>query len=127
MKSLAIRLVIVIVVIFTALPGCEPAEPVVMSAGAAEAVITPTKDADAIHDDLFVRALVVSDGNERIAILTADLIVIGRGTAADIRTKIHEATGIAEANIIINASHTHNTRPRSGEALPGRAWAGTNG
>ena len=95
MKSLAAPLLIVIVVICTALAGCEPAEPAAMSAGAGKAVITPTKDADAIHDDLFVRALVVSDGRDRIAILTADLIVVSQGAAKDIRSRIHEATGPA--------------------------------
>ena len=127
MRPLIAPFLTIVVVACTALTGCEPAEPVTMSAGAAETVITPTKDADAIHDDLFVRALIVSDGHDRIAILTADLIVVGRAAAKDIRAKIHEATGIAEANIIINASHTHNTRPRSGggdtwEGLPWHEW-----
>ncbi len=127
MKSQIVLSLVLIAIACTALTGCEPAAPVVMSAGAAEAVITPTKDPSAIHDDLYVRAVVVSDGQERIAILTADLIVIGRETAADIRAKVHEATGIDEANIIINASHTHNTRPRSGggatwEGLPWHEW-----
>jgi hypothetical protein len=85
-----------------------------LSAGAAEAIITPTKDVDAIHDDLYVRAMVLSDGENTLAIVTADMLVIGRGKVREIRAAIREATGIPEANITINVSHTHNVHPRSG-------------
>lgn len=98
------------------LVGCQTAKTVspTLSAGAAEAIITPTRDADAIHDDLFVRALVISDGETTLAILTADMLVISREKVSQIRTAIRGATGIPEENITINVAHTHNTRPRSG-------------
>ncbi len=103
--------------LLTALVGCEPAatppaSP--FSVGAAQAIITPTKNPDAIHDDLYVRAMVISHGEETLAIVTADLITLSRGKVAEIQTAICEATGIPETNITINVSHTHNDRPRSG-------------
>ncbi len=82
--------------------------------GAAEAIITPTKDPSAIHDDLYVRAMVISDGETTLAIVTADLITLSRAKVAEIQAAICEATGIPAGNITINVSHTHNDRPRSG-------------
>jgi len=116
MQRFASVSLILIVITCTSLIGCQPAETSlpVLSAGAAEAIVTPTKDADAIHDDLYVRAMVISDGDNTLAIVTADLLVIGRGKVREIRAAIHEATGIPQANITINVSHTHNTHPRSG-------------
>ena len=128
-RLLAAGLVLITVI----LAGCEPAVSgapslaPVMTSGAAEAVITPTKDPTAIHDDLFVRAMVIGDGESRVAIITADLIVLGQGQVREIRKSVQEATGIPEGNIVINVSHTHNTRPRSGggdtwEGLPWGEW-----
>jgi neutral ceramidase len=103
------------IILAACLAGCQPAEVTSpsLSVGAAEAIITPTRDADAIHDDLFVRALVISDGETTLAIITADMLVISRGKVAEIQAAIHEATSIAPEDITINVSHTHNTRPRS--------------
>ena len=121
------------VLIATILTGCEPVASngssmaPVLTSGAAEAVITPTKDPTAIHDDLYVRAMVIGDGASRVAIITADLIVLGKGQVREVRKGVHEATGIPEANVVINVSHTHNTRPRSGgddtwDGLPWGEW-----
>ena len=132
MQRIVAGCIVLIVSLGVCLSGCEPAAggqafARAFSAGAAEAVITPTKDPDAIHDDLYVRAMVIGDGDDRLAIITADLIIVGPGQVMEIRKGVREATGIPEANVVINASHTHNTRPRSGgddlwDGLPWGAW-----
>lgn len=116
MQQFASVLLILVTVACLCLVGCQPAETSlpVLSVGAAEAIITPTRDPEAIHDDLFVRAMVISDGENTLAIVTADMLVISRGKVSEIQAAIREATGIPEANITINVSHTHNTHPRSG-------------
>jgi neutral ceramidase len=78
------------------------------SAGAAEAIITPSKDPAAIHDDLYVRVLVLSDGHSRYALVTADLLVMWPAHVMEIKRGIEERTSIPVANITVNVSHTHN-------------------
>jgi neutral ceramidase len=104
---------------------CEPdtvdpqeldANPIQFTAGAAEAVITPSKDPDAILDDLYVRVLVLGDGDSRFALITADMLVISTTQVMEIKRGVEERTGIPVSNITINVSHTHNT------AWPGGEW-----
>jgi hypothetical protein len=106
-------------------------------AGAAETVITPPVGAPllgtiqrstGVHDDLYARALVLSDGKERVAIVCLDLIGMDFALADEIRGAIRRRTGITAA--LLNCSHTHSspfTIPWSvlgGRWLagPGQSW-----
>ena len=64
-----------------------------------------------VHDPLKVRACVLDDGMERIAIVGVDTCIIQRQTVQQARTAIKEISGIAEKNILIAASHTHAGGP----------------
>ena len=87
-------------------------------AGAAEAIITPTpvgtfligplKESTGVHDDLFARALVISDGTTRVAIVTLDFLGLDFSFHDRIVAAIEKQTGIARGNIMVNCSHTHN-------------------
>lgn len=86
-------------------------------AGAARREITPAsqmaswvdfKPFDKVIDPLFVRALVLSDGSNRVALLSCDLTDTRETMTANLRQAIEQATGIPAANILINASHTHS-------------------
>jgi neutral ceramidase len=58
-----------------------------------------------VKDDIFVRALALSDGNEKVIFITAEL-----GTyfnAEDIQRRIESETGVPFSNILISATHTH--------------------
>ena len=111
-------------VLSLSLVACEPATvdsrdatltPPSLTAGAAQAIITPSRDPEAIHDDLYVRVLVLGDGTSRYALVTADLLVLHEGHVETMKQGIAERTGIPAGNITINVSHTHNVPWPGGE------------
>ena len=84
-------------------------------AGTAEVIITPPVGAPllgtiqrstGVHDDLYARALVLSAGKERIAILCFDLIGMDFTLADEIRKAIREQTEITTT--LLNCTHTHS-------------------
>ena len=89
------------------------------SAGVAEGKITPpvgthlvgfearTAPSTGVHDDLFVRALVISRGNAAVALVAADLVKVGKDVATTIRTEASKQTGIPAERILVAATHTH--------------------
>jgi neutral ceramidase len=62
----------------------------------------------AVHDDLVATALVLSDGEVRLAIVTCDLIFVHPLMAARIRALAAGRTGIPAENVMICCSHTHS-------------------
>ena len=88
-------------------------------AGIAEGKITPpvgtplegfetrTGPSKGIHDDLFVRALVVSRANTTIVLAEADLVEVGKEAVASIRNEVSKRTEIPPSHILVSATHTH--------------------
>ncbi len=102
--------------------GCQlPAEPAMdmpsptLLAGAREIQITSTRDRDKVHQDMYARSLVLSDGSTRIVVLTLDCVGLGLGHTVQIREGIEEATGIPADHVTINNSHSHNAGWPEGE------------
>ena len=60
-----------------------------------------------VHDDLYAKALVLSDGEDKAAIVTLDLIGLIDEQVASIRQEASDRTGIPGGNMLIGASHTH--------------------
>lgn len=109
-----------------------------LMAGAAETIVTrvrdeptqrvlrlidkPPEELEDVHDELYARALVLSDGAQHFAIVTVD---IGSLDGAEVIGAIEKVTGIAKTNIAVNWSHTHGApgvdgrsqAPGSGEWL----------
>jgi hypothetical protein len=90
-----------------------------LQAGIAKADITPdpkmlnwTASAPqpygSVHDPLFARALVLSDGQAKLAIIVWDLLDARDFAVARIRAAINRGTGIPEDHIIISATHNHS-------------------
>ena len=69
-----------------------------------------------VHDPIFARALVLSDGSETAAIVTLDVPEVGDMTA--LRQRIQRELGIKVDNIMIAATHDHSA-PRIGKVSPG--------
>jgi hypothetical protein len=89
--------------------------------GVEHAVITPpvgtelsgygfylNRKAYAIENHLYAQALVLEQGRNRAALLTADLLAVSPEILARTRALIAEATAIPEDNILIACSHTHS-------------------
>lgn len=86
-----------------------------MFTGTAETIITPPPGApllgtiqrsNGVHDDLYARAVVLSDGRTRVAIVCFDLIGMDMALADDIRSAIRNDSGITTT--LLNCSHTHS-------------------
>lgn len=88
-------------------------------AGAAKVDITPEDSvvmfgfsprySTGVHDRQHVRALVLDNGEEKIAIISWDILHFSNFPAIEaIREEIFSKTGILQENILINATHTHS-------------------
>ena len=91
-----------------------------LKAGMAKTVITPpvgtqlsgyggrTEPSTGVLDDLYAKALVVDDGNERIALVVCDIIGFRIDMVNEIRAIIQQQTGIKPDNIMVTCTHTHS-------------------
>jgi neutral ceramidase len=70
----------------------------------------------AVHDPIFARALVLSDGQQSAAIVTLDVPEVGDTTP--LRQRVERELGIKFNSIMIAASHDHSA-PRVGKVSPG--------
>ncbi|MEA3463280.1 MAG: hypothetical protein U9R49_15460, partial [Bacteroidota bacterium] len=88
-------------------------------AGAAKIDITPEgsvnifgfspRNSTGVHDRQYVRALVLDNGKDKLAIISWDILHFSDFPAIKaIREEIFSKTGIPEENILINATHTHS-------------------
>ena len=92
-----------------------------ITAGVARANITPgvgfdnmgdylrLKPAVGVGNELYAKALVFNDGDNRVAVVTADVIGLPEGLTNDIRGRIERLTGMAGKNVLLSASHTHSS------------------
>ncbi len=96
-----------------------PVSQAALKGGAARVEITPPlgvtligsygKPSDSVMDDLYAKALVLSDGRNMIAIIAADLLYTPLEEITDpVRTIVHEKLGIPRQNIMVCATHTHS-------------------
>jgi neutral ceramidase len=60
-----------------------------------------------VHDELYARALVLSDENSALAIVSMDLIGLDFDLVELVRRGVQERTGIAGESVLLNATHTH--------------------
>ena len=112
-----------------AVNGSSPSNAPDLMAGAAETIVTHVKDQptqrvlrlidkapedlEDVHDELYARALVLTDGAKHLAIITVD---IGSLDGPAVLSAIEKATGIPETNIAVNWSHTHGAPGVDGRA-----------
>ena len=61
--------------------------------------------ANGIHDELWVRTMIIDDGKTRIAIVALDLIGFMNNEVIDVRSRIPHSAGITYS--IITSTHTH--------------------
>ncbi|HEV2439330.1 MAG TPA: neutral/alkaline non-lysosomal ceramidase N-terminal domain-containing protein [bacterium] len=90
-----------------------------MRVGVAKRVITPppgtglagfaarADGARGVHDDLYARALVLEEGDQRVALILCDLCELDAPFVARVRRRVEEAAGIPPASVVVAATHTH--------------------
>lgn len=96
-----------------------PSSPMLWQIGVARECITPplgcqmagfdarNGTADAVHDDLHVRALVFDDGSTLVTLVSIEVIAVSAEFTATVRALVERATGIPAANVFLSATHTH--------------------
>jgi len=78
-----------------------PAEPITLAGSPSP------KKASEVKTRLYVRALVLSGNDKKVALVTLDTLKYPVELVQQARAKIEQATGIPASNVIICASHTH--------------------
>jgi len=99
----------------------KPAEAPRFQAGWAERDITPPigtpmagysgrpndKRSTGVHDPVFARAIVMSDGTNTAAVVGADLLLTSLNIAQGVWEVVGEKTGLTENDILFTTTHTH--------------------
>jgi len=65
------------------------------------------KPSEGILDPLYAKALVLDDGQSKIAIISADLLWVPLEMTNEIRRQVQDKIGIPQENIMICGTHTH--------------------
>jgi neutral ceramidase len=106
-----------------ALPAAQSARQI--RAGAATSNITPWLGISSnggmqdrvpqhVHDELHARALVLDDGQTRLALVTIDSCMVPRQLLDAAKRIVHQHTGLPVENMLMSATHTHT----AGTAAP---------
>ena len=83
-----------------------------LRAGVAKVDVTNT-EAGPVNDPLFVKALVIKDDDETLAIITVDAVAIGEighirnDYLSKVRSRLEKELGIKPERVLVNASHCH--------------------
>jgi HEAT repeat protein len=102
------------------------AEKKAFRAGAATSNITPPLGMSVIggfqpfpsthvHDELHARALVLDDGEQKLALVVCDLLGIHKLVSDEARKLIAEKVGIPASHVMISATHTHSASSAMGD------------
>lgn len=98
------------------MPQCSHSE---LLAGVGSEIITPSLGcqmagfdarkgvAESVHDDLHARALVLDNGQTRVALISVEILGLDRSFADRVWSDIEHRTGIPAENVVIAATHTH--------------------
>ena len=76
------------------------------------------RHSEAIHDDLYGRALVLENGVARLCILTADLLGVPVSLSDRLRDAVASVIGTDKKSVLFNCSHTHGG-PHTGVSTVG--------
>jgi hypothetical protein len=118
-KSFTLRSITSVSVVLLILHIFCPAAQAVLKGGCAKVNITPPlgipligsygKPSDDVLEELYAKALVLDDGNNTIAIVSADLLYTPLEEITNpVREIVKEKCGIPEQNVLVCATHTHS-------------------
>ncbi len=90
-----------------------PAALAALRVGAARVDITPEptnlpRGFEGINDHIFVRAIVVDDGNTRAGLVTVDAGAVPTNVWSEVSQQAQAQLGIPAANLLLTATHTHS-------------------
>ncbi len=113
-------------------------EPGTLQAGWASARMTPPvgtplagfgdrhgKPSTGVHDELYAKAVAVSDGADTAVLVGSDMLIVPDNVADIARAMASKAVGLAPEDILFNASHTHSGPGAWGPGLAASMFGGT--
>jgi len=83
------------------------------------------KPSTGVHDEIFVKALVVSDGTDTAVIVGADMLIIPENVAEQVRSRVLQQTPLTANAILFNASHNHSGPGAFGPGYVSNAFNGS--
>lgn len=60
-----------------------------------------------VRDDLYVRAMALSDGNDTVVLIGSDMLIVPPNIAQDVREQVALRTPLTPNDLYFTASHTH--------------------
>ncbi|MCS0631159.1 hypothetical protein NX786_17640 [Telluria mixta] len=107
------RIGLALALLIAAVHGAAGAEGALRAAAARVDITPPLEELPApyksVYDPIYVRALVLDNGTARAAVIVADVPAIQAGIHADLIRQVAAHGGIPPDNILLGASHTHNS------------------
>ena len=83
------------------------------------------KPSTGVHDEIFVKALTVSDGTDKAVIVGADMLIVPENVAELVCIRVSEQTTLTANDILFNASHNHSGPGAFAPGLASKAFSGT--
>jgi neutral ceramidase len=118
-KHISLKITLLLFVILLTDSIFSPACRASLKAGFAKVDITPpvgvwlsgyasrNKPSEGISDELYAKALVLDDGQNKIAIVSADLLWFPLEITNEVRELVKKKIGISKSNVLVCATHTH--------------------
>jgi neutral ceramidase len=78
-----------------------------------------------VHDSIYVRTMVIDNGTERVAIVSADLLIIPPNVAEALQPRLADLKFDAE-HVYLGATHSHNSIGNWGERAAGFLYGSYN-
>lgn len=75
-----------------------------------------------IHDELYVRCLVLDDGKNKVAFGIIDNVFVKQEVLDSAKSVIFDRTGIPASHIMLSATHTHTATSAGGKGSKRVAW-----
>ena len=66
-----------------------------------------TEGAEEVHDDLFVNAIALGDGDQTVALVAYDVCGMGTELIDEVKSAVEAAAGLDAAHVLVNTTHTH--------------------
>ena len=82
------------------------------------------KPSTGVHDEIFVKALAVSDDKDKVVIVGADMLIIPENVAELVRIRVSEQTTLTANDILFNASHNHSGPGAFAPGLASKIFSG---
>ncbi|MBI4557297.1 MAG: neutral/alkaline non-lysosomal ceramidase N-terminal domain-containing protein [Candidatus Hydrogenedentes bacterium] len=83
------------------------------------------KSSTGVHDDVYAKALALSDGKDMAVLVGTDLLIVPENVADLVRQKVTSQTSLTPSDILFNASHDHSGPGAWGPGYAAKQFGGT--